>query len=167
MALGAGPAILTSVTAAETATLAELSHGRRVLEIGSAYGYSAVAMTLSGAWVTAVDPHHAHNSHEIMLTNLAAYGVTDHVEVVRQYSRTALPALADRGEEYDLIFIDGDHTTAGVEHDIKWSVELLRPGGTIVCHDYLETCCCPEVGPTVDLYFSRFDLVDAMAVIPA
>lgn len=165
VAPGAGPDILTSLTAGETAKLAELARGLRVLEIGSAYGYSTVAMALSGGWVTAVDPHHAHNSHEIMAANLDAYGVADRVHVMRQYSRTALPHLAAQGDEFDLIFVDGDHTAVGLEIDLKWSADLVSVGGVIAVHDVTESCCCPEVGPTVDLHYPRYELVDSMAVI--
>jgi predicted O-methyltransferase YrrM len=166
---GDGPAILTSLTEAETATLAELAAGKRVLEIGAAFGYSTVVLGRAATSLISVDPHHAHNSHEILLSNLAGYnlsvGIDQRVEVLRATSQHALPMLAEDGCSFDLIFIDGDHTAAGVEHDIKWALELLAEGGVIACHDVLETCCCPDVGPTVDLFLPTFDLIDSMAVV--
>src|SRR5689334_294406 len=60
-----GPAISTSLTAAETAELRRLGRNADVLEIGSAYGYSTVTLALVAKWVVAVDPHAAHGSLEI------------------------------------------------------------------------------------------------------
>ena len=36
----------------------------------------------------------------------------------------------------DYIFIDGDHSYSGVKNDTKISLEMLKPGGVIVWHDY-------------------------------
>lgn len=42
-------------------------------------------------------------------------------------------------ELVDAIFIDGDHSAAGVEHDSRLALALLRPGGIVVWHDYGNT----------------------------
>lgn len=36
----------------------------------------------------------------------------------------------------DYIFIDGDHSYEGVKNDTEKAIELLKPGGVIVWHDY-------------------------------
>jgi len=36
----------------------------------------------------------------------------------------------------DAVFIDGDHSTAGVMQDTRLALELTRPGGIIIWHDY-------------------------------
>ena len=38
--------------------------------------------------------------------------------------------------KFDLIFIDGDHTYAGVEFDTRLAYALLNPGGVVIWHDY-------------------------------
>ena len=43
-----------------------------------------------------------------------------------------------RGEQVDLLFIDGDHTEAGVEKDYRDYHHLVRPGGIIAFHDIVE-----------------------------
>lgn len=43
-----------------------------------------------------------------------------------------------RGEQVDLLFIDGDHTAAGVEQDYRDYHHLVRPGGIIAFHDIVE-----------------------------
>lgn len=154
VAPGDGPAISTSVTAAEAAELGRLAEGREVLEVGSAFGYSAVVMALTGARVTAVDPHTwLPESFEVMTGNLGAYGVSDRVTVVRGPSQAVLPRLADMGARFGLVFIDGDHSAEAARHDIRWGLQLLDPGGTLAVHDYLEDCCCPGVREAVDGMF--------------
>jgi cephalosporin hydroxylase len=150
-----GAPILTSVDPAESDELGRLAAGRRVLEIGSAHGYSAVVMALAGAeHVTAVDNHSGGtwlgDTRTIMEGNLGAYGVTDRVTIVQADSRDALAALDEQGERFGLIFIDGDHTRAGATADISGSLPLLEAGGVLAVHDYGETCCCPEVRLAVD-----------------
>jgi predicted O-methyltransferase YrrM len=41
-------------------------------------------------------------------------------------------------EKADLLFIDGDHTEAGVEADYRDYKHLVRPGGIIAFHDIVE-----------------------------
>jgi len=42
-------------------------------------------------------------------------------------------------ETFDLIFVDADHEREQFVRDVNNSLEILNPGGTIVCHD-----CLPE-----------------------
>jgi len=48
------------------------------------------------------------------------------------------------GGEVDFLFIDGDHTEAGVEQDYEMYHDLVRPGGLIAFHDVLESQPIPE-----------------------
>lgn len=171
VASGAGPAISTSITERETERLRELANGQlNVLEIGAAYGYSTVVLAQQAAWVTSIDPHLAHHSAAAQGANLKAYGVREQVDVYQSYSQHVLPDLVETGEEFDLIFIDGDHTAAGVRFDLEHALRLIKPGGVIAVHDVLETCCCPDVGPTTDLVMRDhpaggvYEVVDTMAV---
>ncbi len=152
--------INTSLTAAETAKLQELAGGKDVLEVGSAYGYSTVALGLVANSVTAIDPHTAHNSYETLLRNLEANGLHN-VRVVNGWSQDILPTLPPT---FDLVFIDGDHTAETVEHDVTWALKLLRPGGVLACHDYNEDTC-PGVQVALDkLFGGPGDLTDTLAV---
>lgn len=166
---GAGPSILTSITLRETRVLSDLADGTSVLEVGAAYGYSAVAMALAGAAsVVSVDPHRWMSTYEPMRANLIAYDVADRVEVRQELSQDALPALSLAGQSFGLIFIDGDHVAAAVEHDLSWAEELLQPQGTIAVHDYAEDCCCPDVRVTCDQRYGPArsgDLVDTLRLV--
>jgi protein-L-isoaspartate O-methyltransferase len=149
-----GPPVSTSITDAEAAELGRLAEGVRVLEVGSAFGFSACAMALAGAEsVTAVDPHQQLASLGTMMENLGGYGVSGKVEVVTEISQTALPMLVAIGARFGLVFVDGDHSEAGAGFDIDMALKLLDPGGVLAVHDYHETCCCPEVRLAVDRRF--------------
>ena len=163
VAPGDGPAISTSLTLAETDELRRLAAGGSVLEVGSAYGYSAVAMALEGAWVIAVDPHNWLQSYGPMTANLAAYDVSSRVEIRRADSRAALPELVAEGARFDLVWIDGDHEAHMVTHDISWALKLLKPGGTLAVHDYDEAIC-PGVREALDAWKVPPKLVDTLAV---
>lgn len=166
-ALDNGPAISTSITTAETLRLRELAKGAEVLEIGAAFGYSTVVLAQVAQHVTSIDPHLVHNSYGTLMANVGMYGLAERVQVIRQYSIAALAELIAEGRRYDLVFIDGDHTAAGVATDIECALKLVRPGGHIAVHDVTETCCCPDVGPTVDRMLPGYELVDTMAVYSA
>jgi predicted O-methyltransferase YrrM len=172
LAPGPVPAISTSVTEAETAKLQELAaHATDILEVGSAFGYSAIAMALANpaAHVTAIDPHNQLGSHpiaggsrEVMAGNLEAYGVADRVTMLVTTSQQALPGL-ELGS-FDLVFIDADHVEAAVAHDVTWALKLLRGGGVLACHDW-EEWTCPGVKAALEkLLGPPPELTDTLAV---
>jgi predicted O-methyltransferase YrrM len=141
------------VTGDEAARLAFLAAGCDVLEIGSALGYSAVVMALAGARVTAVDDHSGAtwlgDTYSAMTANLAAYGVTGQVGIIRGLSQTVLPALAAEGRRFDLVFVDAGHDYISVLSDVRWACQL---GDVIACHDYGEDNC-PGVKQALDQVF--------------
>src|SRR5215831_10687878 len=50
--------------------------------------------------------------------------------------RGSLDCTADDLPKADVIFIDGDHGQNAVEHDSLLALDLVRPGGVIIWHDY-------------------------------
>lgn len=160
----ASPLISTSITAAEANRLADLARDADVLEIGSAYGYSACVMALAGArHVVAVDPHGWLASYDAMASNLDACGVAAQVTIIRAASPEALAGLGPFG----LVFVDGDHGAAAVRADVEAARKLLAPGGVLACHDYGEDCCCPGVRYALDALFPAgpSELVDTLFVV--
>jgi len=139
----AGRPIWTSLNAEETAELQRLARGRRCLEVGSAFGWSAIAMSLAGAEsVTAVDLHEPHVTNEQhdtlpeMVTNLRAYGAKG-VRILQRHSHDMLPELASHSHtRFGLVFIDGDHEEKAVREDAYWAHLLLTHDGVLACHDY-------------------------------
>lgn len=132
-----GPYIETAVNPEQTEALVELAAGLTVLEVGAAFGHSAIAMALGGATVFAVDHHREYpGSLGTMLGNIAAYGVRDRVVPVLGATQRVLPALVSGGMRFDMAFVDGDHHEEPVLHDAALCWELIRPGSWMACHDY-------------------------------
>lgn len=159
-----GPLISTSLTSRETTALVTLAGQKDVLEIGSAYGYSAIAMGLGGASVYAVDPHTwIHNSYGEMTLNIRQYGLTDKITVRTGDSFTVMPELVRDGRLFDLVWIDGDHESPAVAHDVTMALKLLKPDGYLACHDYDEATC-PGVRVALDAWLPPTTVIDTLAV---
>lgn len=58
------------------------------------------------------------------------------VTILDMDSRYAADADEMRKETIGFMFIDGDHTLAGVSRDTSTAINLVKPGGVIAWHDY-------------------------------
>lgn len=56
------------------------------------------------------------------------------IEIIRESSQTAVPALTDAS--LDFVYIDGDHTYEAVLNDLKNAFLKIVPGGFICGDDY-------------------------------
>jgi predicted O-methyltransferase YrrM len=105
---------------------------RRVLEVGTLGGYSAIwlarALPPDGFLVTLeLDPHHA----EVAAANIARAGLSDLVQVRLGRALDTLPVLADEGYgPFDLVFIDADKPSNA--DYFEWALKLGHVGTTIV-----------------------------------
>jgi predicted O-methyltransferase YrrM len=71
----------------------------------------------------------AHSPREMVRRT----GCDDFVEFIAESS---LQYLSRCREQFDLIFLDGDHTAATVYREIPAALKVLRTGGCLVLHDY-------------------------------
>lgn len=128
------------LTAEEGTALAQAAAGRRVLEIGSYLGRSAICLAQTARQVTCVDPFDGRATNEPgdtlvpFLENLTGYGLRDRVSVQVGTAAQILPDLPSAS--FDLIFIDGDHDYNAVRADVAAALPLLAPGGVLAFHDY-------------------------------
>ncbi len=111
--------------------LATISRATRVLEIGTLAGYSTIALARGvgpEGRVTTLEyePGHA----DVARTNLAAAGVEDRVEILVGRALDTLPTLAERGDRFDMFFIDADKEN-NVAY-VEWAIELATPGAVVV-----------------------------------
>jgi predicted O-methyltransferase YrrM len=112
--------------------LARINGARRILEIGTLGGYSAIclarALPEDGRLVSLeFDPRHA----EVARGNIAAAGLADKVEVRVGPALESLPLLQSEGAgPFDLAFIDADKVNN--PSYVRWALELGRPGSVIV-----------------------------------
>jgi len=127
------PAIQVSPAQGKLLHLLARMHGaRRILEIGTLGGYSAIwlarALPADGRMITLeLDPARA----ELARANLARAGLDDRVEVVVGPALETLPWVAEeRPGPFDLVFIDADKAS-GVAY-LDWALRLSRPGSVII-----------------------------------
>ncbi len=117
--------------------LARAQGARRILEIGTLGGYSAIwlarALPPDGLLITLeADTRHA----EVARENLALAGLAGLTEVRVGPAQETLPHLAASGAgPFDLIFIDADKP--GYPGYLRWSLELARPGTVIVADNVI------------------------------
>jgi predicted O-methyltransferase YrrM len=164
--VGLGPPIDTSLTEAETDELRRLAKGARVLEVGTAYGYAAIAMALGGATeVVTIDPHQALGSLAPARDHVAAWRVADRVRLLVGVAGEVLPRF--RPGSFDLAFVDGDHQASSVRLDARLARQAVRPGGWLAFHDYREDDC-PGVAQVLDELWPLGPrlLVDTLFVVP-
>ena len=110
--------------------LARAVGARRILEIGTLGGYSAIwlarALPRDGRLVTLeLDPKHA----EVARRNFARAGVGHLVDLRVGPALATLPALRP-DEPFDFIFIDADK--GGYTAYLDWAVKLSHPGTLII-----------------------------------
>ena len=72
------------------------------------------------------DPRHA----EVARKNFERAGLEDRIEVIVGAALDSLPKLAERGETFDMFFIDADKEN-NVAY-VEWAVKLGHPGSVIV-----------------------------------
>ena len=110
--------------------LARLAGARRILEIGTLGGYSAIwlarALPPGGRLITLeLDAHHA----QVARDNIERAGLSHVIEVRVGAAADSLAQMA--GEElFDVVFIDADKD--GYPAYLKLSLPLLRPGGLLL-----------------------------------
>ena len=114
--------------------LAKSSQSRRILEIGTAIGYSGIWLgravaPLKGSLTTVdMDPERV----KIAKKNISEAGLERTVKVIEGNALKVLPTLK---EEFDLIFLDSDKDV--YPDAFKMSVTMLRKGGLFVADNAL------------------------------
>ncbi len=111
-----------------------------ILEIGTFKGLSAVVMAKArpDVEITTIDSHigipnspQLYSNPYIIEANLKKYGVSNRVRSITSSSQDFSPK-----NDYDLLFIDGDHSFEGVSFDYTKFEPFVKKGGFIVFHDY-------------------------------
>ena len=75
----------------------------------------------------AVEPRFQRNTAKLGFSSLTTH---------KGFSTYELPRMLERGETYDLIYIDGSHTAWAVGVDLAYCAALLEVGGMMVLDDY-------------------------------
>lgn len=107
---------------------------RRVLEVGTLGGYSAIwmARALPGDGLLVTIEHEAAHA-AFARSHVAAAGLSHVVDVVEGEALQLLPAFD--GQRFDLVFLDADKEPLPTYLD--WALRLVRPGGAIIADNAL------------------------------
>ncbi len=105
---------------------------KKLMEIGSFRGYTALYLAqhvTPETKIVTVDRYPDHGE---------AYRNTAYADRIERRVGDINPALfqSDRLGSYDVIFIDADHSYAGVKRDTELVLPLVSPTGFILWHDY-------------------------------
>lgn len=112
--------------------LVRMSGAKRVLEIGTLGGYSAIwlarGLPADGKLITLeFDPHHA----AVAAQNLARAGLGETVDIRVGRAIETLPQIATEGQDpFDFVFIDADKPS-NTEY-FQWALKLARVGAMII-----------------------------------
>jgi predicted O-methyltransferase YrrM len=129
---------------------------RVVIEVGLAYGSSALAIGEALRSLGAPDARHVivdafqDQFADAGWDALVAAGLAEQSTLLRERSQLALPRLVEESLVADAVFVDGSHIFHNVFLDLAYLRELVRPGGLIV----LDDCDWPSVATAVR-YFER------------
>lgn len=119
-----------------------------IVEIGSYRGRSTIALALGsqqghGARVYAIDPHEAYTGprggvfgpadQAARYRNIAEAGVGEIVSIICLRSTAVAAGWAQRN--VGLLWLDGDHTYAGLKADVEGWAPYLVDGATVAFHD--------------------------------
>lgn len=107
-----------------------LSGARRVVELGTLAGYSALRLARAlppggHLWTLELEERNA----AVARANLQAAGLAERVTVVVGPALQSLPGLEPHGP-FDLVFLDADKR--GYAEYGRWAARHLRPGGLLV-----------------------------------
>lgn len=131
--------------------LVAAENARVVIEIGLAYGSSALA--IGEALISSghdrpqhvvIDPNQDH-FHNMGWQTILNAGLDAICSLVPERSQLALPRLVVEGLVADAAFVDGSHLFHNVFVDLFFLREIVRPGGLVV----LDDCEWPSVATAV------------------
>ena len=100
---------------------------KRILEVGTAIGYSAINMALCGSEVITIerDPE----MYKLALENIHKAALDDKIKVVFSDAKEALPLISNLS--FDLIFIDAAKGSYQTFFDLY--TPLLNENGMVIC----------------------------------
>lgn len=103
-----------------------------VLEVGTAYGGTAILMAHAGARVWSLDNWSCGKQDECA-DNVAKSGVRDRIKLVAADSLVAAPAFADKSMA--VVLVDGDHTGERPYLDLTAYAPKVKVGGYLLIDD--------------------------------
>jgi caffeoyl-CoA O-methyltransferase len=144
---GVPPASISADAGRFLQVLLRATGARRVLEIGSLGGYSAIWMARAlppGATLITIERDDRYAAFAERYVERA--GLASVITVRRGRALDVLPSLD--GEEFDFVFLDADRVPLPTY--LEWVLRLVRPGGMIVANNALLGGRVVNASSTVD-----------------
>ena len=142
--------------------LAQLTHSKKILEIGTLGGYSTIwlarALPTGGRLISLeFSPKHA----EVAASNIQRAGLSDRVEIRVGPALDSLPRIESEGlAPFDFIFIDADKPNNPAY--LEWAIKLSRPGTLIIVDNVVrdgEVADASSIDPMILGTRKMFDLM--------
>lgn len=131
---GLPPIAISADTGRLLQVMIRATGARRILEVGTLGGYSAIWMARAlpdDGRLVSLEHDAAHAA--FARAHIAAAGLAPLVEVVEGEALQLLPAYD--GERFDLVFLDADKEPLPTY--LEWALRLVRPGGAIIADNAL------------------------------
>ena len=109
------------------------SKAKRILEIGTFYGYSGSVMLLSSPNAHLITIEKDAQNAEIAMQTFVDEKLVDRVRLIQEDALVALEKLVLQGEKFDFIFLDG--AKGQYYKYFAYIKSLLEVGGTLVADD--------------------------------
>lgn len=114
--------------------LADLQGATRILEVGSGYGLSAIALARTQAAPRVITVENAADRFAIARANVRKVRA-DRVECMEADKIDAFQTFLDRRDRFDFIFHDGGHYGDDYVRDFHMMRRMLEPGALMVFDD--------------------------------
>ena len=123
------------------------------LEIGSNFGGTSVALCHVYEKVIAIDIKYHENFDKIK----SEFNNFDYI-IMDSKSTNLLNIIKNLNVEFDLIFIDGDHSYEGVKSDYNRFKQFCSNDGLIGFHDIIESDINKQMNNQVDILWKELNL---------
>ena len=145
---------------------------KNILEVGMAYGMSALFMTfalkklhiekkLEKGLLISIDPFQTKQWNKVGLYNIKKAKNQDYHKLIEKTSEEAMPdILKTYKRKMDLIFIDGFHTFDYTLVDVYYALRLLKINGLLIIDD-IKHPGVAKVGKYIDTNFDFLKKIDA------
>jgi len=143
--------------------IAKLHGARRILEVGTLGGYSAIclarALPPDGKLITLeIDPKHA----DVARSNLDHAGLSDKVEIRLGPALDSLPKIASEGAgPFDMFFLDADRPNNRAYLD--WVLRLSAPGAVLVIDNVVRHGSVVDASSEDSSVRGLREMIDALA----
>jgi predicted O-methyltransferase YrrM len=138
--------------------LFQLNDIQTAVEIGSYFGVSTrhiASLLPEGSKLYAIDTwEYFDGQYEQFLSNIIISGLASKVVPMKQRSDQAIKFFNQFNKTFDLIYVDGDHETAGVVSDLEHYFPILSSTGVICGDDWL----LQTVRAAVQQFAQKYDL---------